>query len=97
MPSHANGYTRSYRRKTDAGIAGRQMPWNPSQPAMKSHAIAWSTPVVPIAEAGCVDVDVVDAHVGRLEEQRPAAGCARRDEILDDLVLSVDGDARGRR
>ena len=44
MPSHANGYTRSNTDSTLPGIACRQMPWKPSQPATTSHASSTCSP-----------------------------------------------------
>ena len=38
MPSHANGYSRSYVVSTPAGTDGRLMPWNPSAPTTKSQS-----------------------------------------------------------
>ena len=37
MPTHPNGYSRSYGVSTPSGMLGRQTPWKPSQPPMKSH------------------------------------------------------------
>ncbi len=37
MPSQLNGYVKSCSAITPSGNAGRQMPWKPSQPAMKSQ------------------------------------------------------------
>ena len=48
--------------------------------------------VVPIADARMCRVDVVDAQARCLEQEHPAAALARRDQILDDLALPVDGD-----
>ena len=45
-----------------------------------------------VADDGCVAVDVVDRHVGRLEHDRVAGGEAGGDEVLDDLLLAVHGD-----
>jgi hypothetical protein len=38
MPSQSNGRRWSWRVSTPAGIDSREMPWNPSHPAMKSHS-----------------------------------------------------------
>ena len=48
--------------------------------------------VLPKTDARRVRVEVVDAHVIDLEVQRAAGRQARLDEIVDDLVLTVDGD-----
>ena len=45
-----------------------------------------------VADDGMVAVDLVDRHVGRLEHDRVASGEAGGDEVLDDLLLAVDGD-----
>ena len=45
-----------------------------------------------VADDGAVAVEVVDRHVGRLEHDRVAGGEAGGDEVLDDLLLPVDGD-----
>ncbi len=43
-------------------------------------------------DARAVGLDLVHGHVGDLEEQRQAGRHARRDEVLDDLGLTVDDD-----
>ncbi len=68
------------------------MPWNPSQPAMKSQAISSSAPSRRNRTIGVVDCDVLDADILDVEVQRPAGFEPRVDEIAHDLVLSVDRD-----
>ena len=43
-------------------------------------------------DARCRTGEVVHLHVGHLEMERPARGHTRRDQVLHDLVLAVDGD-----
>ena len=40
MPSQEYGYSRSATRIRPGGMESRQMPWNPSHPAMASQAIS---------------------------------------------------------
>ena len=47
--------------------------------------------VSPVTDSRSARLEVVDADVLDLEEQRAASHEARFDEIVDDLVLSVDG------
>ena len=45
-----------------------------------------------VTDDGGVAVDLVDGHVRRLEHDRVSGGQAGGDEVLDDLLLAVDGD-----
>ena len=45
-----------------------------------------------VVDDGGVAVDVLDRHVGRLEDDRVAGGKAGGDEVLDDLLLPVHRD-----
>ncbi len=90
MPSQPNGYSRSNTSHPVAGIAGRQTPWNPSQPAITSHASSCSRPawrkVIPgAASKSC------GAIASASNKICPAGSKPRGDEVLDDLVLAVDG------
>ena len=78
---------------TPAGMLGRQTPWKPSQPAMTSHSSSCSAPSCVKRIAGTVGVEVVDADVADLEQERRARGepCLRS-RSFDDLCLAVDGD-----
>jgi|GEM_PF-6252890 hypothetical protein len=44
MPSHEYGYLRSATVSRPAGIASRQMPWKPSQPAIASQLTSCLVP-----------------------------------------------------
>src|SRR5437660_1732912 len=44
IPSQPKGYSRSNVRRTPGGIAARQTPWKPSQPAMTSHSSSCGSP-----------------------------------------------------
>jgi hypothetical protein len=58
------------------GIDGRQTPWKPSQPAMKSHARSISSPAERERTRGAADSIAVDAHVADSNRISPPA--ARR-------------------
>jgi hypothetical protein len=51
--------------------------------------------LVVMAESYCglSRIQLVDSHVRDFKEQRPARRRARRNEILHDFILTVDGDA----
>ena len=82
-------------RRTPSGIDSRQTPWKPSQPATKSHSSVVLGAVVPVADDGAGPSSTA-SRLG-LEEERAAGLEPRRDQVLDDLLLAVDGDASARR
>ena len=71
---------------------GRQTPWKPSQPAMKSHVNSRGRPRSLNVIRGRAVSRVVDADVRHLEQQRCAGRAPRLDQIAHHLVLSVDRD-----
>ena len=68
------------------------MPWNPSQPAMTSHAISLRCTVVAESDARLVRFEIVHADVFGLEVQRPPGRQPGLDQVVNDLVLAVDCD-----
>ena len=78
-------------RSTLGGMLGRQMPWKPSQPAMKSHSSTCSVPFEPEAHAGRSPSMPCNGDVLHLEMQRPAGRDARGHQILHHFLLAVDG------
>ena len=89
----ANGYVvlerRAARRR---GSPARQTPWNPSQPAMKSHASSCSRRRGVKRTRGASPSRSCSAHVVDLEADGAAGRQARRDQVLDHLLLAVDRD-----
>ena len=73
-------------------MLGRQMPWKPSQPPMKSQPSSWRAPVLREADPRPRPVDLVQSDVLDPEADLAAGGEPGRDQVLDDLVLAVDGD-----
>ena len=78
---------------TPAGMLSRETPWNPSQPAMTSHSMVMLAPSSRKLTDGCSLTRVVQLHLADLEQDRVAGSEADRDQVLDDLLLSVHGDA----
>ena len=88
------GVRRSYSAQPlPAGIAARETPWKPSQPATKSQRElgARAPPSVQV-ESRCVASSVAQAHVVDLEVQGAASGEPCLDQVLHDLLLAVDRD-----
>ena len=74
-------------------MLGRQMPWKPSQPPMKSQSISCVPAVVPEADYRRLAGEVVHADVVDLEQDLSAVGKPPRDQVLHHLLLAIDGDA----
>ena len=77
-------------------MLGRQTPWKPSQPAMTSHSSSRARAAVLEADPRPIGVEVVDADVGRLEQERETGVEPDPDEVLHDLRLTVDHDRASR-
>ena len=82
----------SARRRCRSGTAAAHTPCDPSQPATIRQRSSRSSSVVPVPHDGPLGRQVVERHVGGGEHDLAAGGQARRDEVLDDLLLAVDGD-----
>src|ERR1700722_11663903 len=88
-PSQANGYSLANSRRRAAGMTSRQTPWKPSQPATKSHCTSCSAPSW---EKRMTGASVVTPP-GRTSAASNQTVPSRRDQVLHDLLLAVDGDA----
>ena len=73
-------------------MLGRQMPWKPSQPPMKSQASSCALPAW-WKRIGRRAGEIVDADVGDLEQDLSAVGEPAGDQVLHHLLLAVDRDA----
>ena len=72
-------------------MLGRQIPWNPSQPAI-ARTRALVAALVPVPDQRTLALEVVHRDVRHLEVERPTRLEAKADEVLDDLGLAVDHD-----
>ena len=87
--------TRARTRAARPAIASRQTPWKPSQPAITSQRSSTSSPSWVKRTSGRARASTDD--VGDLEQQRQLRLQPRGDQVLDDLLLAVDGDRLARR
>ena len=73
-------------------MEGRETPWKPSQPATKSNGFPRLCRCGGTARLGRRGIEVEERGVLHAEPDVAAGGQARGDQVLDDLVLRVDGD-----
>ncbi len=80
-------------RCSPSGKLGRQMPWKPSQPAMKSQSISCALPSCVKRIFGRSPVRSCTLTSSTSNSSGPPSAQPLRDQILHHLLLAVDGDA----